>query len=357
MQDTLDLLEHLIQFDSSSQHTANETIDYCADWLQKEGLASEIIINNGYKMLVCNVGEGNKKLVLNGHVDVVSGKKHQFTPQIEDGKIYGRGSADMKAGVASFMVAMRDLNNIDLGDVCVQLQLVTDEEIGGYNCASYLTDQGYLGDFVICAEPTQIGIGFQAKGILQFDIQLKGKSAHGSRPWEGENAIAKAMEVYHKILDLPFAKESTDIFESPSINLAKIKGGEVYNKVPDECLISFDIRYLPNQDKEDILAQIKEITDGEITLNLTGSSVKNEINNPYIQNLIQHIKKIGNKEHVDVFGQHGFADTRYFSRYDVPAIEFGPSGGEWHGDGEYAVIESLETYKDIIISFSKNFAH
>lgn len=81
----------------------------------------------------------------------------------------------MKAGVASFMVAMRDLNNIDLGDVCVQLQLVTDEEIGGYNCASYLTDQGYLGDFVICAEPTQIGIGFQAKGILQFDIQLKGK--------------------------------------------------------------------------------------------------------------------------------------------------------------------------------------
>ncbi len=78
------------------------------------------------------------------------------------------------------------------------------------------------------------------------------------------------------------------------------------------------------------------------------------ITNPYIQNLIQH-KKVGNKEHVDVFGQHGFADTRYFQ--GMMAIEFGPSGGEWHGDGEYAVIESLETYKDIIISFSKNFAH
>ena len=122
-------------------------------------------------------------------------------------------------------------------------------------------------------------------------------------------------------------------------------------------MISFDIRYLPNQDKEDILAQINDVTDGEISLNLTGSSVKNEISNPYIQKLIQHIKTVGDKNQVELFGQHGFADTRYYSRYDVPAIEFGPSGGEWHGDGEYAIIESLETYKDIIISFSKNFAH
>ncbi len=89
MQDTLDLLEHLIQFDSSSQHTANETIDYCADWLQKEGLASEII-NNGYKMLVCNVGEGNKKLVLNGHVDVVSGKSTNSTRRQDLWARFGR---------------------------------------------------------------------------------------------------------------------------------------------------------------------------------------------------------------------------------------------------------------------------
>src|SRR5699024_12371616 len=99
------------------------------------------------------------------------------------------------------------------------------------NYTAYLTDQGYLGDFVICAEPTQLGIGFQAKGILQFDVQLFGKSAHGSRPWEGENAIEKALQIHNQIMNLTFAKESTDIYEAPSINLAKRNGRRIKYKI------------------------------------------------------------------------------------------------------------------------------
>ncbi|MDT4035920.1 M20/M25/M40 family metallo-hydrolase [Staphylococcus hominis] len=355
MSKTLKLLEKLITYDSSTKEGANDTIDYCKEWLNKHNLETEIVMNSGYKMLICTIGQGDKTLVLNGHVDVVSGKVGQFEPKIKNGKIYGRGSADMKAGVAAFMVAMTELQNVPLNDTKVQLQLVTDEEIGGNNCTAYLTDQGYLGDFVICAEPTQLGIGFQAKGILQFDIQLSGKSAHGSRPWEGENAIEKAFQFYNQILNLPFAKSSTDIYESPSINLAKINGGDVYNKVPDSCEISFDIRYLPTQNKDDILEQIKSITDGEITVNLTGPAVLNETTNPYIQQLITTIKEHTILEEVPLFGQHGFADTRYFSRYNVPAIEFGPSGESWHGDNECAIIDSLDIYKDIIVSYTKHF--
>ncbi|MEY9139633.1 M20 family metallopeptidase [Mammaliicoccus lentus] len=355
MSKTLKLLQRLISYDSSSKEGANEIIDYCQKWLKNHNLESEIITNNDYKMLICTIGNGNKTLVLNGHADVVSGKEGQFEPVIKDGKIYGRGSADMKAGVAAFMVAMSEIQHSELNDTKVQLQLVTDEEIGGNNCAAYLTDRGYLGDFVICAEPTQLGIGFQAKGILQFDVQLFGKSAHGSRPWEGENAIEKALQIHNQIMNLPFAKESTDIYEAPSINLAKINGGEVYNKVPDSCTISFDIRYLPTQDKDEILEQIKNITDGKITINLTGPAVLNETTNPHIQQLIKEIQEHSQLQEVPIFGQHGFADTRYFSRYNVPAIEFGPSGDAWHGDGEYAVIDSIDTYKDIIVSFSKVF--
>ncbi|PWG67608.1 succinyl-diaminopimelate desuccinylase, partial [Enterobacter mori] len=84
-----------------------------------------------------------------------------------------------------------------------------------------------------CAEPTQLGIGFQAKGILQIDIELRGTSAHSSRPWEGENAVVKAFELYQQLISLPFAKESTEVYDQPSINLAKINAGDVYNKVPD----------------------------------------------------------------------------------------------------------------------------
>ncbi|WP_432722856.1 hypothetical protein ABLV88_03705 [Staphylococcus equorum] len=83
---TLDLLQKLITFDSSNQEVANETIDYCKQWLEEQGLKSEIITNNDYKMLICNVGEGSKRLILNGHVDVVRGKKHNLTLKLKMAK-------------------------------------------------------------------------------------------------------------------------------------------------------------------------------------------------------------------------------------------------------------------------------
>lgn len=348
------LLYELIKYDSSDKVVANETINFCKAWLENEGLAVEIITNNGFDMLICEVGQGDKTLVLNGHVDVVSGKETQFNPVSKDGKLFGRGSADMKGGVAAIMVAITELNKLELTQTKVQLQLVTDEEIGGGNCANYLTDKGYLGDFVICPEPTQIDIGFQAKGILQIDIELAGSSAHGSRPWEGVNAITKAFEVYNKLLKLPFASESTEFYDGPSINLAKIHGGDVYNKVPDACTLSFDIRYLPTQNQTQILEEIKGITDGDIHINLEGPPVMNDKDQPYITQLITAITQHTDKDEVKLFGQHGFADTRYFSRFNVPAVEFGPTGNHWHGDGEYIEIDSVDNYKDIIVSFARN---
>ena len=82
----------------------------------------------------------------------------------------------------------------------------------------------------------------------------------------------------------------------------------------------------------------------------------NDKDEPYIQQLVTAIKQHTNKDEVKLFGQHGFADTRYFSRFDVPAIEFGPTGAEWHGDGEYVEIASVESYKDILVNFAEHFA-
>ncbi|GEP83671.1 putative succinyl-diaminopimelate desuccinylase [Staphylococcus piscifermentans] len=358
MTKTLDLLKSLIEFDSSTKDAANKTLQFCKAWLEQEGLEPVRLTNDGFDSLICNVGAGEKRLILNGHVDVVSGNPDQFEPKVEGNKIYGRGSADMKAGVSAMMSALSELQHKDLGNTSVQLQLVTDEEIGGKHGANFLTEQGYLGDFVICGEPTQLGIGYQAKGILQIDIHLKGKSAHGSRPWEGDNAIEKALETYQKILELPFAKESTALFDGPSINLAKIRGGTVYNKVPDEAVISYDIRFLPGQNEEEILKQIQTITDGEISVHLSGASVINETDNPLIQKLVKEISEETQQpaETIKLFGQHGFADTRYFARFGTPAVEFGPSGAAWHGDNEYAEINSIETYKNILVKFAESYS-
>jgi succinyl-diaminopimelate desuccinylase len=348
-----ELLKELILIDSSTMEGANQAVEFCRQWLIEQELKPSLIENNGYKMLVCEIGEGDKTIVWNGHVDVVSGKKEQFVPVEKDGKIHARGSADMKAGVAAMMFAMKELRDQKPG-VKIQLQIVSDEEIGGQNCTGYLVENGYRGDFVIASEPTQLGIALQAKGVLRLEVEVTGKSAHGSRPWEGENAIVKAYQVYEKLLELPFTKESSEFYQSPSINLAIISGGEVFNKVPDRCIMSLDIRYLPGQKPDTIIQQIESISDGKVTVGLKGIPVATKPDDPFITQLKPVLEK-----HIDgeaiLFGQHGAADTQFFAAHGIPAIEFGPSGANWHGDDEFVLLESLEKYKEILIDYVKTY--
>lgn len=348
-----ELLKELLLIDSSTKEGANQAVEFCKQWLIEHELQPNLIENNGYKMLVCEIGEGQTTIVFNGHVDVVSGKKEQFVPVEKEGRIYARGAADMKAGVAAMMVAMKELSNQRLG-VKIQLQIVSDEEIGGYNCSGYLVENGYRGDFVICSEPTQLGIALQAKGVLRLEVEVSGKSAHGSRPWEGDNAIVKAYKVYEKVLELPFTQDSSEFYQSPSINLAIISGGEVFNKVPDRCVMSLDIRYLPGQNPDVIVEQIRNISGGEVRVGLNGIPVATERDNLFITQLKPVLEKHIGEEAV-MFGQHGAADTQYFSACGIPAIEFGPSGGNWHGDDEFVEYESIEKYKDILVDFIRTY--
>jgi succinyl-diaminopimelate desuccinylase len=348
-----ELLKELLLIDSSTKEGANQAVEFCKQWLIEHELQPNLIENNGYKMLVCEIGEGATTIVFNGHVDVVSGKKEQFVPVEKEGRIYARGAADMKAGVAAMMFAMKELSNQRLG-VKIQLQIVSDEEIGGYNCSGYLVENGYRGDFVICSEPTQLGIALQAKGVLRLEVEVSGKSAHGSRPWEGDNAIVKAYKVYEKVLELPFTQDSSEFYQSPSINLAIISGGEVFNKVPDRCVMSLDIRYLPGQNPDVIVEQIRNISGGEVRVGLNGIPVATERDNLFITQLKPVLEKHIGGEAV-MFGQHGAADTQYFSACGIPAIEFGPSGGNWHGDDEFVEYESIEKYKDVLVDFIKTY--
>lgn len=351
--DCLELVKELIKIDSSEKEGANRAVDFCEGYLLLKNLKYETKENNGYKMLLCEIGQGNKTLILNGHLDVVSGKSEQFVPKEADGKLYGRGAADMKAAAAAMMCTIVELKDKAL-PCKVELQLVTDEEIGGLNCSKYLADLNPHKDFVICGEPTQLGIGIQCKGVLQIDIIVNGKSAHGSRPWEGENAIIKAYEIFNNISKLPFTTESSEIYDYPSINLSKIEGGLVYNKVPDCCKLSLDIRYLPEQNTEHIISQIKQVAGDNILVKGYGDPVKTKMDNHYVRLLANSIKRHTYCE-TKIFGQHGSADSKFYSKYGIPAVEFGPCGDNWHGDDEYVDIDSVYKYKEILKDFIENF--
>ncbi len=354
MGDPIPLLKDLIGIDSSTKAGVNKAIAFCEKWLSDKGLPVERLVNNGYSMLVSSIGSGSNTIVLNGHIDVIEGRRSQFSPYTKEGKIYGRGSADMKAGLAAMMETMAELNGVPL-PWRVQLQIVPDEETGGLYGTNYLVEQGHRGDFIICGEPTNMGIAIQSKGVLQVDIHIKGEPAHGSRPWEGNNAILKAHALYEAILELPFAQEvAPPMFKEPSINLAKLQGGTVYNKVPDVCDMSLDIRYLPDQSPSEILRQIKGITDGVVRTHICNSPVKTKADNPFVKALAESLVAQTQLEKATLYGQHGSNDGQFFTKYGGNAVEFGPVGYDWHGDNEMVYTDSVRQYQAVLIDFLKN---
>ena len=99
-------------------------------------------------------------------------------------------------------------------------------------------------------------IGVEAKGVLAMRIVVHGRAAHSSTPWLGDNAVLKAIDVFRAIESLPFSRESSEMFDRPSINLGRIEGGDALNKVPDACTMAVDVRYLPGPGSGEILAQV-----------------------------------------------------------------------------------------------------
>lgn len=347
-EDYLALLRRLVAVDSSTPVRANTLVDCCRDWLAAAGVSSRLIDHNGCRSLLAEVGSGGKTIILNGHLDVVAGRAEQFVPRERDGRLYGRGAADMKGGVAALLAVMARLRRQPV-PARVKLQLVADEETGGANGTGYLVETGETGDFVICAEPTNLAIAVQAKGILQVDLTAVGRAAHGSRPWEGENAIIKAYRLLAQINSLPFLREQSPFYDGPSLNVARIAGGEVYNKVPDRCQVSLDIRYLPEQDAAEIRRQIEAVA-GSVHVHAVGEPVCTSPADPYVRRLAAAAEAVTGRAPSFV-GQHGSADTRYFARLGIPAVEFGPAGGNWHGDEEYVTVVSLEQYIEILWEF------
>ena len=352
--DSVELLKELMKIDSTSRHGANQAVEYAVAYLKDNGIEGKILENDGFKSFVAIIGCGDRTLVLNGHLDVVSGKKEQFQPVEKEGRIYGRGSADMKAGCVSIIKAFIRLK--DNPPKCrLMLQLVPDEETGGKKGSAFLVEQGYTVDMVICTEPTNMKISIQSKGIIQLDVTTRGLSAHGSRPWQGVNAIEKSMENFKRITDLEILKIGSEFYESSTVNLAWIKGGDIYNRVPDQCIMGLDIRYVPHLDSQDIVSEINAVVDGDVELVNREYGVHVEPDNDYIGLLKESLLKVIPKGDVELAVQHGGSDGRYFSAKGIPAIELGPKGDFWHGDGEYVEIESMVELEEIIVDFAGRF--
>jgi len=354
--DELNLAERLVSYDTSRPEEIVAAAGFVKGWLESRDIEVRHHDHNGLPVLVAEVGPPADAgdcpcVVFHGHLDVVPAEPDQFQARVEGDRLIGRGAYDMKGGLAAMMCALKDVER--QSGVRVRLVCVPDEESEEIDERSTdaVVARGLGGDFAITGEPTNLHIGVEAKGVLAMLIEVRGRAAHSSTPWLGDNAVLKAIDVFRAIESLPFSRESSEMFDRPSINLGRIEGGDALNKVPDRCRMAVDIRFLPGQDPEAIMAQIGRIPAIEVAKSFIFPPVSVPRSNPYVRALRDAVARAVPDKEVMSVGRDGASDALAFMAAGIPAVEFGPDGAGHHGPEEWVSVSSLARYRRALVSF------
>jgi succinyl-diaminopimelate desuccinylase len=233
------------------------------------------------------------------------------------------------------------------------LMLVTDEEIGGHNGSKMLLEKGYKSSFLMTGESTDFDIEVAAKGVLWIKLMSEGVSAHGAYLWNGKNAIIPMSQVITELQKL-FPSPKNEVWKT-TCNIASIVGGSATNRVPDSCELKCDIRYIPEDNPDEIVSKIKKIIPKSISLEVVMKEpyLKTDTKNNLLAKLTQSVVKHHGKKPKFV-KKYGASDARFFSEAGIPTTSFGPIGAGLHSDYEWVSLRSLKTYELILYDFLYN---
>ena len=336
-----------------------------AAFLKDNGLSPEIReLEKGVNLIVSigDAGEGFPSLMFNGHLDTVPVDNMTIPPfeaEVRDGKLYGRGSCDMKGGLACMAAAVVALRRaeVELGGRLV-FTGVSAEESGSWGTRE-LVNTGPLTDCVIVGEPTNLEIVSASKGITLAIIDVMGKAAHGSTPELGINAIYKSVKLIERILEeLPRIHETKrhPKLGSPTFNLGMIKSGERPNIVPDKCTLVFDRRIIPGETVEEITREFQEVIDSikkedaefDASLQVLGMllpPMDTPTNLPFIKCLDEAVSQVVGETVYS--GIPGSTDASIFTQSGIPSVLFGPGHiSKAHSSDEYVEISQLKKAAD-----------
>lgn len=365
----LQLVSELIQIKSENPtSTQREVVDYVKNYLKQAGVGCEEVgCNAAFPCVVAKIGnEKGFSMIMNGHVDVVPAgdlKQWNFDPYsgaITDTEILGRGTSDMKAGVAGILFAMglfaREQERL-LGNL--RLHIVSDEESGGEFGTQWLCANGYAdhADACLVAEPTSMEtIEIGQKGGLHIVLKAYGKSAHGSLGnYKGENAILKMAKVLEHVSMLTEIKGNFSerqqkpladsiqmaegkneipgighVIEQVTTNIGLITGGTRPNMVPDYCEAIVDARLPIGVNKDEIEACMKKIlevsgvTGVDYELNYKSDANFTDHEAPIVVAFKENAEALLGAEVIPAY-QWASSDARDYRMKGIPTIQFGPS--------------------------------
>lgn len=294
---------------------------------------------------------GGKKIpvLLMSHIDVVDGPARLFEPEVRDGRLYGRGSIDDKYAVALSLVLIKKqldrqrIEGKDQKDLNFGILINGDEETGGMNGAAKLLEQ-IQPEFSIALDGGHTDeIIIKEKGILRLKLESHGKTCHGSRPWQGENAIENLIQDL-SIIRGYFQDTAPDNWNrtiSPTI----VKGGQVVNQVPDYCSMLFDVRFTETDDMITLIEKLKKDIQGKLIVESMEPVFKTEPS-PFLDELLALDTRI------KTGFEHGASDARHLMKFGLNGVVWGAQGNlSCHALDEHVEIESIQILYDRLDRF------
>jgi succinyl-diaminopimelate desuccinylase len=356
MREIIDLTKGLIRF--PSVHGNWEALQRCVEFVEKhlaDSGARYQRFDNGNTPSLLVLPEGNSVPVLfMSHLDVVAAPAEQFEPFEEEGRLYGRGSLDDKYAVALSLVLLRQqllrLCRAGRGqeDLPFGLLITSDEEMGGFDGAGELL-RSLRPEFAIVLDgggPQEMVV--KQKGFVKLRLTSSGRTAHGSEPWLGENAIDVLIDDILKVRRV-FRPSSTDHWHRTA-NLSILHSGrpgeaESFNQVPDRAEAVLDIRYTEKDDIEALLARLEAALTSEMEVAFKGPLFQGG-SSPYLDLLLDTAKdaRLG--------VTHSASDARFLTQYGINGIVWGADGeGSAHSETEHVQIDSVYQLYEILDQF------
>ena len=347
---------------SGDIYSERQMASFIQSYLKKYGIDSEIFGTDPiHPNLLAFIDAGcDETIMLEAHMDTVphdSMTIEPFEPAIKDGQLYGRGSCDTKASLASYLHAVAAVVTSDRRLTRnVILAAVHDEEYS-FAGSRELALRKLPATFAVVGEPTSLDIVYAHKGYCRFFITTKGKTAHASTPWLGSNAIYAMSDVLARIRSYgdTLAENPDPLLGPGTVNVGRILGGEAVNIVAGHCVIEIDRRLLPGQTYPQVRAELEKLFEG-IDANVTiedaymeAPAISSDINGTACQALFHACQDSGRTPSFKT--AHYATDASILTGAGIPSVVFGPGDVAMaHTEDEHICVEEIEQAAVIILN-------
>ncbi|MFJ9561112.1 ArgE/DapE family deacylase [Streptomyces fuscichromogenes] len=371
------LLAELIRIDSVNPDLVpggageRAVAEFCGAWLAARGFEIHSLEKRPGRPSLVAIARGTgggRSLMLNGHLDTVSLADYDgdpLDPQIRDGRMYGRGTFDMKGGIAAMMVAAARATSHGRLHGDVILACVADEEYGSSGTEEVL--DSFTADAAIVTEPSHLEVTLAHKGFAWFDVEIQGRAAHGSRPELGIDAIAKAGHflVALETLGRRLAQgPGHPLLGTGTVHASVIHGGEEASTYPAHCRITLERRTVPGEHADTVERELTELLDGlaatvpdfrsRLSRGLHREPFEASPQADVVRTLTHHAEQVLGHPPV-VRAEPFWTDCALLDRAGIPCLLFGVDGEGAHAATEYVDLASLDRLTDILTATITDF--